>query len=121
LQTVCGDEALYGTNLFEWFKPFKVGREDLQYDPRSGRPSASGNADTFANVPEMVTRYRRWALRIMADELNISKETIHQILHEDLRKRKMCAKFFPHRRAEATEIHIMPGLHPDLSRQSQCS
>jgi hypothetical protein len=32
---------------------------------------------------------------MMADELNINKETIHQILREDLRKRKMSAKFAP--------------------------
>jgi hypothetical protein len=34
---------------------------------------------------------------MMADELNINKETIHQILHEDLWNRKICAKFVPHR------------------------
>jgi hypothetical protein len=35
---------------------------------------------------------------MMVDELNIIKETIrHQILCEDLRKRKICAKFVPHR------------------------
>jgi hypothetical protein len=36
--------------VFEWFKGFKDGREDLQDDPRSGSPSTSGNADTIANV-----------------------------------------------------------------------
>jgi hypothetical protein len=40
--------------VFEWFKGFKDGREDLQNDPRSGRPSASQNAITKANVREMV-------------------------------------------------------------------
>jgi hypothetical protein len=29
----------------------------------------------------------------MSDELNINKEKIRQILQEDLRKRKICAKF----------------------------
>jgi hypothetical protein len=33
----------------------------------------------------------------MADELNINKETIRQILHEDSRKRKISAKLVPHR------------------------
>jgi transposase len=55
LQTVYGDEALSGSSIFEWFKRFKDGREDLQDDPRSGRPSTSRNADTIANVREMVT------------------------------------------------------------------
>jgi hypothetical protein len=33
----------------------------------------------------------------MAVELNINKEAIRQILHEDSQKRKMYAKFTPHR------------------------
>jgi predicted nuclease of restriction endonuclease-like RecB superfamily len=66
--------------VFEWFKR-----------------SAPRNADRIANVRKMATRDRRWALKMMADELNINKETIHQILHEDLRKRKVCAKYVPRR------------------------
>jgi hypothetical protein len=33
----------------------------------------------------------------MLDELNINNVIINQILHGDLGKRKMCAKFIPHR------------------------
>jgi predicted nuclease of restriction endonuclease-like RecB superfamily len=59
-------------------------------------PSKSLNADTNENVREMLKRDRRLTLRMMPDELNIIKETIRQILYEDLRKRKICAKFVPH-------------------------
>jgi hypothetical protein len=38
-----------------------------------------------------------WHETVMADELNMNKEMIHQILHEDLRKREGFAKFVPHR------------------------
>jgi hypothetical protein len=34
---------------------------------------------------------------VVADEYNTNKETIRQILHEDLRKRRICRKFVPHR------------------------
>jgi hypothetical protein len=73
-----GEEALSRSSVFEWFKLFKDGREDLQDDPRSGRPSTSRNADTVAYIREMVTRDSRLTLRMMSDELNISKKTIHQ-------------------------------------------
>jgi transposase len=53
LQTVYGDEALSRSSESEWFKRFKDGREDLQDNPRSGRPSTSRNADIIANVREM--------------------------------------------------------------------
>jgi hypothetical protein len=52
LQTVYVDEALSRSNVFEWFKRIKDGREGLQNDPRRGRPSTSRNADTIANDHE---------------------------------------------------------------------
>jgi hypothetical protein len=51
----------------------------------------------MADVRQMVTWDGRWALRMMADELNTNKETIRQILRQDLRKRRICTKFVPHR------------------------
>jgi hypothetical protein len=93
LQTVYGDEALNRNSVFEWFKQFKDGREDLQDDPRSRRPSTSRNTDTMENVREVVTRSSIDSEYVMLDESNINKETIHQILHEYLQKRNICAKF----------------------------
>jgi hypothetical protein len=55
LQTVCGDETLNRNCEFDWFKRFKDECEDLLNDPRSERPSTSRNADTVANVLDMVT------------------------------------------------------------------
>jgi transposase len=54
LQTVCGDEALSRSSVFRWFKRFNGGSEDLQDDPKCGRPSTSKNADTKTDVREMV-------------------------------------------------------------------
>jgi hypothetical protein len=47
----------------------------LQGDPGRGRPSTSRNTGTIANFHEMVTRDRHWALRMMADELNIRNDS----------------------------------------------
>jgi transposase len=96
LQAVYGDKALSCNSVSEWLKRFKDRREDLQDDPRSARPSSSRNADTIANNSEIVTGDRLFTIQMMLDELNISSETIRQILHEDLRKRKISPKFVPH-------------------------
>jgi transposase len=64
-QAVCGEEALSSSGVSEWLKRIKDGREDLQDDPRRGRPSTSLNADTIANDRGMLTRDPRWALRMM--------------------------------------------------------
>jgi hypothetical protein len=42
-QNVCGDESLRRSGVFEWFERFIDGHENLQDDPRSGRPSTSRN------------------------------------------------------------------------------
>jgi hypothetical protein len=54
---LCGvsDLEVGVSSVSERRKRFTDGREDLQDDPRSGRPLASRNADTTANVREMVT------------------------------------------------------------------
>jgi hypothetical protein len=44
LQTFYDDEAVSRCIVFEWFKRFNDGREDHEYDPRSGRSSTSQNA-----------------------------------------------------------------------------
>jgi hypothetical protein len=41
-------------------------------------------------------------LRMLSDELNISKEIISQILHADSRERKIWPKFVPHRLTDET-------------------
>jgi hypothetical protein len=55
LQTVCGDETLNRSSIFDWFKRFQELRGDLQDDPRCGGPSTSRNADTIVNFREVVT------------------------------------------------------------------
>jgi hypothetical protein len=68
LQTVYGDKVLSCNSVFEWFKQFKDGCEDLQDDPRRGCSSTSQNADTIADVRKMVTRDCQLTFRMMLDE-----------------------------------------------------
>jgi hypothetical protein len=79
--------------VFELFKWFKDGYEDLQDDSRKGYPSTSQNADTVPYVHEMVTCDCKWTPRMMADELSIDKEIITRMLHHDLWKGNICSKF----------------------------
>lgn len=69
MQIVYGDETLSCSSVFEWFQRLKGGREDLQDDARSERPSPYRNADTVADVHEMVTPHCRLTLRMMSDKL----------------------------------------------------
>jgi hypothetical protein len=86
LQIISGVESLSRSCVSGRFKLFKDGSGGLQDDQRGGRPSTSRYVDIIANVRDVMIRDRRLTLRMTSDELNISKETIHQLLHEDLWK-----------------------------------
>ena len=95
LQEVYGDETMSRSRVFEWHKRFKEGREDVEDDSRSGRPSTSRTADNVERVKQMVRGDRRLTVRMIADELEINRDSVWKIITEDLGMRKICAKMVP--------------------------
>ena len=65
LQQVYGEERMSRTRAIEWRKRFKEGREEVEDDPRSGRPSTSRTADNIERVKQMVHADRRLTVRML--------------------------------------------------------
>ncbi|KAG5317859.1 SETMR methyltransferase, partial [Pseudoatta argentina] len=84
------------TAVFEWYKRFLEGRETLEDDKRSGRPILVRTPEMIEKVRDFVANDCNASLKMMEEALNIIRETIRTILHEDLDKTKVCAKFVPH-------------------------
>ena len=72
LQKVYGDETKSRLRIFEWCKRFKEGRENVEDDRRSGRPSTSRNEANVERVKQMVRDDRRLTVRQIADELGMN-------------------------------------------------
>ncbi|KAG5347344.1 SETMR methyltransferase, partial [Acromyrmex charruanus] len=94
-------QQIYGiclgrTAVFEWHKRFLEGRQTLEDDKKSGRPILVRTPEMIEKVRDFVANDRNASLKMMEEALNISRETIRTILHEDLGKTKVCAKFVPH-------------------------
>ncbi|KAG5324083.1 L259 protein, partial [Pseudoatta argentina] len=68
----------------------------LPFLPMLGRPILVRTPEMIEKVRDFVANDRNASLKMMEEALNISKETIRTILHEDLGKTKVCAKFVPH-------------------------
>jgi hypothetical protein len=49
LETVNGNKAVPHMHIFDWFRRFKEEYEDLQHDPRCGRPSTARKPETVCN------------------------------------------------------------------------
>ena len=82
--------------VYRWYARFRDGREDVKDDARSGRPSTARTDENVESVRRLLTEDRRTTLKMIADRSNIGKETVRRIVTEDLGKRKICARFFPH-------------------------
>ncbi|UYV73952.1 hypothetical protein LAZ67_11001570 [Cordylochernes scorpioides] len=96
MKKVYGTLCLSKSNVFIWHKRFSDGRNTLEDDKHTGRPSSSKTPESIEKVREFVANNRSASPRMMEEVLHIKKETIRTILHEDLGKTKVCAKFVPH-------------------------
>jgi len=90
-----GDAALSRTMVFKWHKVFKEGQENVEGDPRSGRPISSTNDQNVEVVQVVMTKDRRLSVGMIAEEAGLDKNAVHRILTDHLHMRKICAKLVP--------------------------
>jgi hypothetical protein len=89
------DESVSRIQTYEWYKRFKDGRNSIEDDPRSGRPSTSKDDQHVEKVCEVIRSDRRLTVREIADEVGILKTSCPEILTENLSMQRVAAKFVP--------------------------
>ena len=68
----------------------------MKVNTRSGHPSTGRTDENVESVHRLLTEDHRATLQMIADRLNIGKETVRRIVTEDLGKSKICVRFVPH-------------------------
>ena len=68
-----GDVTLSRTMVFKWHKAFKEGRENVEDDPRSGRPITSTKDENVEVVRAVMAKDRRLSVRMIAEETGLDK------------------------------------------------
>jgi hypothetical protein len=67
----------------------------VEDDEHPGRPSTSKTKENIEKISETVWKDRRLSTQMIAEMVNMNKEMVRQILHNQLNMRKVCAKMVP--------------------------
>ena len=90
-----GDSAPTYCTVIRWINRFKEGKEDLEDNPRSGRPSTSTDPKTVARAAQLLEVDRRRTLEEIADVCGISYGSAQTIVTQHLGMNKVCARWVP--------------------------
>ena len=69
------------TVVFKWHGAFKEGRENVEDDPRSGRPISSTNDQNVEIVGSVIAKDRRMSVRVIAGQ------TVNHVFYKDVLER----------------------------------
>jgi len=95
LQQAFGNDEMSTAQAFRGHKIFSEGRNLVEHEQHSGRPSTARTGDNTAWVTELVRSDRRLTVQVIADKLNMNQEIARLILIEELGTKKVCAKTVP--------------------------
>jgi len=85
---------LYAT-VKNWVALFKSGEFSTCDAPRPGRPKTVTSREIIDQIHELILADRWISAKSIAEQLGISREQVGSIIHEDLDKRKLSAKWVP--------------------------
>jgi predicted transcriptional regulator len=72
---------------------------------RPGRQVTMKTNENVDKVRTLVRNDRRLSIRMIAEELNVDEETVRQILTENLKMKKVCAKMVPENLSEDQKLN----------------
>ena len=82
-------------SVFEWHKRFKEGRESARDDERYGRSKEVRIPELIGKIKNFMDKYRHVSIETISAQFDVSVGTVHSIIREELKMRKICVKFVP--------------------------
>mgnify|MGYP003623263763 CR=1 FL=1 len=113
LSETCGDGVMNVKNVRSWVRQFKEGRTSCDNEPKQPRPRTSRSAANIERVEKLVLEDRRVSVKSIASKVGISVGSVHTIMHDDLKMRKVSSRWVPrmltedHKAARVTMCQAM--------------
>ena len=95
LQTAFRPSFMNRASVFEWHKRFKEGRESVRDDERCGRSKEVRIQELIGQIKNFMDKDRCVSIETISAQFDFIVGTLHTIIHEELKMRKICAKFVP--------------------------
>ena len=95
LKTAFGACCMNRASVFELHKRFKEGRESVKDDKRCGRSKEVRKPELIGQIKNFMDNDRRVSIETISAQFDVSVGTVHTIFCEELKMRKICAKFVP--------------------------
>ena len=95
LQTAFGPFCINQASVFEWHKRFKEGKKSVRDDERCGRSKEVRTPELICQIKNFMDKNRRVSIETISAQFDVSVGIVHTIIREDLKMRKICAKFVP--------------------------
>jgi hypothetical protein len=95
LREVCGEQTVDRSTVSRWATRFLEGRVTIN-DPRPGRPKTSTDKRSVKLVADFLAEDHQATCKEISQATGISPTSVFHILTNNLQKRKICARWFPH-------------------------
>jgi transposase len=96
LTTALGPGAPSYRTVARWAQRFREGREDVNDDPRSGRPVSELTDENIELVRQVINNDPHSTYDEIIAETSLSYGTIERIIHDCLKMKKVTSRWVPH-------------------------
>lgn len=96
LVKIHGDKAYTYNTVATWASRFKSGQSSTEDNHRSGRPITATNSQFVKLVEDLVKEDPFLSIRDLEELTPLSYGTIHEILHNHLKLKKISSRWVPH-------------------------
>ena len=95
LQTTFRQSCMNWASVFEWHKRFKKGRESVRDEERCGKSKEVRTSELIGQIKNFMDKDRHVSIETISAQFDVSVGTVHIIICEELKMRKICMKFVP--------------------------
>ena len=93
LQTALRPYCMNRASVFEWHKRFKEARESVRDDEWCGRSNEVRTRELIGQTKNFMNKDRRVSKETISAQFNVSVGTVYTIIREEMKMRKICARF----------------------------